>query len=367
VTHKDHKINHIALVLDASGSMGTLAPTVIKVADQIVEHLALQARSKDPELRNQETRVTVYTFNSTFECVVFDKDVLRLPSLKDHYNPGGQTALLDATDQAIDDLQKTAQIYGDHAFLIYVLTDGQENRSQRYSASHLSWTSLSVKAKPIGDFRLKLQQLPENWTMGCFVPDRDGKIMAEQFGFPTNNVAIWSTTDRGLEDAGEIIKQSVDAWTSNRAKGVRGSKNLFHMKVEKLDKNAVAKKLDALKPGQFHLLKVDSATEDKEWISTFVERKLRRNDKKYSYKIGSAFYQIVKKEKIGADKEIALYQRKGHTVWHGDNARKLLGLPRGDVKVAPQDHPDFEIFVQSKSVNRHMVKDQQILVLYGTV
>src|SRR5262245_5192357 len=117
-------INHIALVLDASSSMSPLRDQVVKVADNQIEHLARRSKELD-----QETRVTVYTFASEIECLFYDKDVLRLPSLKTHYKAYGNTRLVDASIKALEDLSKTPELYGDHAFLAYVLTDGEENYS----------------------------------------------------------------------------------------------------------------------------------------------------------------------------------------------------------------------------------------------
>src|SRR5690349_14651809 len=120
----ENYVNHVALALDASGSMAVSgkARALVTVADGLIEYLA--ARSKE---LNQETRVTVYTFDERVKCAIYDKDVLRLPSIADFYKIGGMTALLDATLLAIDDLRLTPQKYGDHAFLTYVLTDGKNN------------------------------------------------------------------------------------------------------------------------------------------------------------------------------------------------------------------------------------------------
>lgn len=85
-------INHVALVLDASSSMSRLSGKVIEVADQQIAYLARRSRELD-----QETRVTVYVFANKVECVIYDKDVLRMPSLKQLYRVGGMTALLAAT------------------------------------------------------------------------------------------------------------------------------------------------------------------------------------------------------------------------------------------------------------------------------
>ena len=86
---ENNYINHIGLVLDRSGSMNSVRNEVVTVADMQVQYLAQRSRELD-----QETRMTVYTFDTEVECVYYDKDVLRLPSLKGKYQLGGMTALM---------------------------------------------------------------------------------------------------------------------------------------------------------------------------------------------------------------------------------------------------------------------------------
>lgn len=54
-----HYINHIALVVDKSGSMGPLKDAVVKVFDREIENL----KKRSIEL-NQETRISVYLFGT---------------------------------------------------------------------------------------------------------------------------------------------------------------------------------------------------------------------------------------------------------------------------------------------------------------
>src|SRR5688572_3626524 len=142
-------INHIALVLDESLSMNSRREKVVQVADNQIKYLATRSEELD-----QETRVSVYTFNTQVRCLIYDKDVLRLPSLRGLYKPSGMTALIDATIKSQEDLAATAQLYGDHAFLTYVLTDGAENASRKKSTA----------------LKSKLESLPENWTVAVLVP-----------------------------------------------------------------------------------------------------------------------------------------------------------------------------------------------------
>ena len=133
--HKAQRlINHVALVLDASYSMKGREQSVVKVTDEQIKHLA-----KRSEELQQETRVSVYHFGEqTIECLIFDMDVMRLPSARDLYSVLYEnTSLIDATMKSQKDLETTSQLYGDHAFLTFVLTDGQENRSTKFSRTDL--------------------------------------------------------------------------------------------------------------------------------------------------------------------------------------------------------------------------------------
>jgi hypothetical protein len=331
-------INHIALVLDKSSSMGPHAAAVIKVADSQIEYLARRSKELD-----QETRVTVYTFANphSIECIFYDKDVLRMPSLKGLYRPSGNTALIDATIKALDDLSQTPELYGDHAFLTYVLTDGEENAS-RATPSALS---------------KKIQGLKDNWTVACFVPDQNGKFEAKKFGFPADNIAVWDTSSaKGISEVGKTIREATDNFMNNRAAGVRGYKNLFNLDnaVAQVTTAAVVSSLPKLHPGQYRMIPV----KDEGPISELVEKTTKR-----AYRLGEAYYQLSKPEKVQADKIIALFNKKTKAVFTGPGARQLLSLPDYEVKVAPASHPDFEIFVQSTSVNRKLVPGTTLLLV----
>jgi hypothetical protein len=302
-------INHVALVLDASASMRSLVSTVGKVADGFISHLAQRSRELD-----QETRVSVYQFSGHGDIrnLVYDKDVLRLPSIQALYHAtNGQTALLDATLKVLADLGQTATLYGDHSFLTYVLTDGEENDSHN--------TDNFMFPKQIGG-------LQDNWTLALFVPNAQGVYEAKKFGFPAANVAVWDTDQKGAERVGQTITAATDAYMVNRAKGVRGSKSLFTLDTASLDRAVVQMTTTKLGPGQFRFLRVGTMPID---IATFVEIMTGR-----PYRLGEAFYQLTKRETIQAQKAIALYDRKGHSVFVGPSTRQLLGLPTdGEVKV----------------------------------
>lgn len=329
---KQNYINHVALVLDESSSMLRLKNKTIEVSDKIVSFLATKS-----EEMSQETRATVYTFAYTPKCVYFDMDVLRLPSIKNDYRPDGMTALVDATMLAISDLKQTATMYGDHAFVVYVVTDGVENQSTNSNLINIKRT---------------IDSLGENWTMAVLVPDAGGKQHALKYGFPEGNIAIWNANSvEGVAAVGKQIEQATSTFMTNRTAGVRGTKSLFeNVKVERLFMPTTEK---------YMFINVTSPpTGQPDWsIKEFMQAKMG------FYSIGSAFYELVKPEKVQASKRVAILDKSTDTVYIGDEARAMIGLPNEEVRLHPESHPKYQLFVQSKSVTRKLPTGSKVLVL----
>ncbi|QGV82342.1 vWA domain-containing protein [Streptomyces ficellus] len=338
-------INHVALVLDASSSMSHLSRKVVEVADQQIAYLARRSRELD-----QETRVTVYVFADTVECVIYDKDVLRMPSLKQLYRAGGMTALLAAALKSQRELAQTAQLYGDHSFLTFILTDGQENASHRCpDASRRSPRELVAAVAEMIDTQ------KDNWTLAVLVPDQMGKREATQYGFPKENIAIWdATSTQGLEEAGQVIQQATEKFMVGRTQGIRGSRAVFSTGAEAVNKDTVAAAgLTPVEPSQYHLIPVTRAAAIREWVT----------ESGHTYRTGGAFYQLSKLEKIQAQKQIAVLEKATDRVFTGPEARALLGLPDVEVRIKPDHNDDYTIFVQSTSVNRKLVPNTRLLLM----
>ncbi|GAA0450961.1 MULTISPECIES: vWA domain-containing protein [Streptomyces] len=338
-------INHVALVLDASSSMSHLSRKVVDVADQQIAYLARRSQ----EL-GQETRVTVYVFADKVECVIYDKDVLRMPSLKEHYRAGGMTALLAATLKSQRELAQTAQLYGDHSFLTFVLTDGQENASHRCPD-----VTTDVPRNLVQAVSEMIATQEDNWTLAVLVPDQMGKREAMQCGFPKDNIAIWdATSTQGLEEAGQVIQQATENFMVGRAKGIRGSRAVFSTGAEAVNKDTIkAAGLTPVNPSEYQLIPVARAAAIREWVIECG----------HTYRTGCAFYQLSKSEKIQPRKQIAVLEKKTDRVYTGPQARSLLGLPDTEVRISPDRNDDFTIFVQSTSVNRKLVPNTRLLLM----
>jgi von Willebrand factor type A domain len=334
--HSQNYINHVALVLDASSSMDDHAADVIKVADSQIQHLAQQSQIMD-----QETRVSIYTFSykSDIQCLVYDKDVLRLPSISGLYHPYGMTALCSATTLAIKDLQHTWEGYGEHAFLIYVITDGFENDSPKSDITAMPGL---------------IRGLPDHWTLAAFVPDSNSKHFAKSIGFGNENIAIWNASaDNGFVEVGEIIRKSTDVFMQNRQSGIRGSKSIFNLKPVAV--KDIKKALTPLTPGSYTINKVPADGRIDDFVASVTNN---------GYLPGKSFYQLTKLETIQSNKQIAIRVDAEDKVYMGDAARTKLGLPDNmAAKAKPGDYKDYTIFVQSGSYNRKLIGGTECLIL----
>lgn len=338
-------INHVALVLDASSSMSHLSRKVVEVADQQIAYLARRSQELD-----QETRVTVYVFADRVECVIYDKDVLRMPSLKQLYRAGGMTALLAATLKSQRELAQTAQLYGDHSFLTFVLTDGQENASHRCPDAH----GRDPRAL-VGAVAEMIDRQEDNWTLAVLVPDQMGKREAMQCGFPKDNIAVWdATSTQGLEEAGQVIQQATEQFMVGRSRGIRGSRAVFSTGGQAVNKDTIkAAGLTPVDPSAYQLIPVARDAAIRDWVTECG----------HTYRTGGAFYQLSKSEKIQAQKQIAVLEKKTDRVYTGPQARALLGLPDTEIRIKPDHNDEFTIFVQSTSVNRKLVKNTRLLLM----
>jgi hypothetical protein len=319
-------INHVVLVIDESGSMQ--GKPVEKVVDKELNNLKVRSKELD-----QETRVSIYLFNHKVQCLAFDMDVMRFETMKGLYNPDHQTALIDATIQGVKDSFTVSQIHGDHAFLIYVITDGQENAS---------------KSRPV-DLTLLISAFKDNFTIACLVPDQNGVFEAKKFGFPSGCISIWDTnSSTGFEKVGQQFSGAMENYMTMRSTGVRSTKGLFTM-----DSSFIAK--SNLEPVNFgyRIFGVMADGRIDEVVQQYTGR---------SYVVGSTFYQPTKPVEIQDYKGILVQNIQTGAVYGGENIRQMLGLPNNTVKVNPGQHKDWRIFVQSTSVNRKLFSGTQILV-----
>jgi hypothetical protein len=315
---------------------------VVEVFDR--ELNTLKQKSVDV---HQETRVSIYLFaandgnnhNGWLEVLAYDMDVMRFTSLKGLYKPYGNTALLDAVAQSIEDHRKIPETYGDHAFLTYVITDGQENKSKNYTPARL--TQL-------------FNSLPDNWTTALLVPDKSAENAALRYGFNAGSISVWdATSNAGVEAAGKQFTSVFNSYTTMRSTGTRGTKSLFNLDANKIAVTNVKTALQEVPVTQYDVFPVRQTSAIKDYVESWTGEK---------YRLGSTYYQPTKPVTLQDYKKILVQDVKTGRVYEGNNIRQLLGLPDYTVEVNPLQHPDYRMFIQSASVNRKLFPNTFILV-----
>ena len=180
------KRTYAAIVLDKSGSMGYIKDQTIVGFNEQVQQLKLN--SQDPDM---ETLVSLISFNGDVFEHIWNKPAAEVSETDaSDYNPDGSTALRDAIGYTIKKLKETTDTKSpDNAYLLIIISDGQENLSRHWSQAALVEEIDSC-------------QKSGKWTftyMGC------DKIYTEQVAkslhIPISNAAVWDNTAVGSKMA----------------------------------------------------------------------------------------------------------------------------------------------------------------------
>lgn len=81
-----------------------------------------------------------------------------------------------------------------------------------------------------------------------------------------------------------------------------------------------------------------------------------------AYTAGRGFYEFTKSEKIQPKKEVILRDKESGDMFTGKEAREAIGLPYGtEGRVSPRCSDKYQVFVQSTSYTRKLVKGTKFL------
>lgn len=327
-------INHVAYVLDVSGSMAYHIDKVRGVLESGLEAIRAVSRSM-----SQDTLVSLYTFNDYVTPVFVDRHINDINMNSIRFRASGSTALLDATLKAIyDGLATQARNSKDesHAYLLNVITDGEEN----------------VSRASINELRGIIAKLNDEWTLAIQVPNQSGVHYAKQFGFPANNIAVWDTNSSvGLEESVRDFSKGFTAYATSRSAGATQSNNYYSVDLSQVTKSTVKSNLVEIAGKLYHCQSGPVEIRD------FVEKAAAK-----VYHKGNAYYELTKTEIIQPYKDLVVVHRKDGRKYGGDNARSLLGLPATQCKVTPANCGEWRVFVQSTSVNRKVTTGTSVFV-----
>lgn len=336
----------ISLVRDHSGSMRPIAPAAAR------DYNATIASIKEAStLTQQDTRVSVvelgYNGSVDVRTIIDAQPPASLTPLAERgYDASGGTPLWDALAHAIENLQRHPLASDPTtAFCVMLTTDGRDEHSRKFNAT---------KAQALMD----QLNATDRWTFVFRVPRKEVTNLL-RLGIPEGNILPWDQTSAGVATAQAQTTQAFTDYMSGRSRGVTSTKKFFadlsNVKVE--DVKAVCKDVSS----EVQILPVGPAEHDTQ-IRDFVEKRI--GDKMLK---GAAFYQLVKTEpKVQDYKIIAIRDKQNGAVYAGPAARQMAGLPMyGDCRLAPDDLGNWDVFIQSTSVNRKVAKGTSLLYWPG--
>lgn len=196
----DHELTSITVVLDKSGSMGSVRDVTISAFNEYLgDQRRLPGRCElsltlfDTEVHPRHLRVPV--------AEVPDLDARQ-------YVPGGRTALYDAVGSTIDALGRDLDALPEDArpgrVLMVVQTDGQENSSREYDADRVH--------------RL-IRQQTDQWSWGFLFlgADQDAWLASQAIGIPRESSISYGGDAAGTQVAYEALGRATAAYRRGAA------------------------------------------------------------------------------------------------------------------------------------------------------
>ncbi len=335
--------NYFCIALDASSSMGHYRQETIDAFNGAIRTIKEQCAA-----HNLEAQVSLVVFSNSAKVQMYPTDPRNFGDLSlSDYNPNGQTALFDGTGLAIKTLDSMPDANeANVTHTIIVLTDGEENNSFTFNGMKLIDELTRVQAT-------------KRWTVAFQVPPGKKNQLCSLFKIPQDNVREWETTRKGMIETQQVNTSALTRHVGMLAAGSSASTTFYanvNTDLSKVSTKAVKTKLDDLS-GDFKSYTVGKETN----IKDFVENKLGKD----KYVIGSSFYQLMKSEKVQPSKGVLLQEKGKMAIWGGDQARELIGLPidnKTHAKVVPGNHSNYDVYIESRSVNRILPRGTKVLV-----
>ena len=334
-------INRIVLVRDHSASMMHISRAAMVDYNSTLESIRTAAANNSQKAFISVVKCGVRAAVLGYCRDIVNVDVNNTIPLTRYDTDGNCTPLFHSVKEAIAIL-KESKDYNDPdvSFLVLATTDGQEN-----VAPHLA-ESLSLQIKEL--------QATDKWTFVFRVPKGYERNLIAM-GIPEGNIFGWEQTKKGVESSSKANELAFTGYFAQRSLGATSS-NRFYANLEDVSSKDLRQQLEDISSSVKYLKVLPQ--EDGLQIRDFVEKKINNKMVK-----GGAFYQLVKTEdKVQANKRIVIRDKNSGKTFAGTAARQLLALPVvGDVKLSPHNLGQFEVYIQSTSVNRKVIAGTNVL------
>lgn len=330
--------NYIGISRDHSGSMHSIRNAAMRDYNETIGAIQEQATA-----HQRDTIVSVVRCgsgrNSGVERETVNSSVSVLRPLVNYNTDGGSTPLFDSVGDLITLFERLPDANEPGtSFLVMAVTDGQDNASRTWPSRHLAE-------------KMRALQNTDRWTFVFRVPRGYSKTLIN-LGIHAGNIQEWDQTDRGFAEATTVTRSAFTQYYTDLKEGKTATTKFYTDMSNVSVKDIQAALVDV--SGLINLW----LTTQKESIRPYCERMSGKPFVK-----GAAFYQLTKTEPEVQDyKQIVIRDKVSGAVYGGAAARDLLGLPKhGMAYVKPGDHGQYDIYIQSTSINRVLPPGTQLL------
>jgi hypothetical protein len=331
---------YIGFIRDHSLSMTSLRDAARQDYNAVIGSFKSAAKNSSIDTIASTIKCGIGPGKGRVEREIVNSNIQVLEPIGYYETNGHSTPLFDSVGEMINLFKEVPDYHSkDVSFLIMAVTDGEDNDSPgwKYSIAH----------------EIKKLQGTDRWTFTFRVP-QGYKSYLIRLGIPEGNIYEWEQTEQGMRESTYATQSATQSYYDTlQTRGVH-SNSTFYSNLQGGKQQVKAVLHSIAKEASVYPNTVREGASIKE-LSTHYTGK---------YVKGTVFYQLMKREsRIQDYKVICVQEKNSRNIYSGRAARDLLGLPHiGTIAVAPGNHGDYEIFVQSTSVNRKIPLGSRILV-----
>lgn len=203
-----HQVHNL-IILDESGSMESIKPTIINGFNELVQSI----KGIQKQFPEQEHFISIISFNGFGNKIMhFIDPVSKLNTIdSSNYIPDAMTPLYDAIGFGLSKLKQHLDSQEKYNVLVTILTDGEENASKEYSG-------LAIKNK-IDEFS------EGNWTFTYIGTDHDVEKMASSLSI--KNTMKFDKNEEGIQSMFAEEYRSRAQYSANLSEGKNFKENYF--------------------------------------------------------------------------------------------------------------------------------------------
>ena len=178
------KLTDITVILDRSGSMGSIKSSTIKGFNFFL---------RDQQKDEFKSIISLMQFDDIYEVVYEAKNVNHVQNLNcDTFIPRGMTALLDAIGTTITSIKKRIKKLPKTErpanVVIAIITDGMENASRKYTREEI--------------FKMiRKREEKDQWKFVFLAANQDAVYEGSKFGIKREQALTYAHDSKGVQEA----------------------------------------------------------------------------------------------------------------------------------------------------------------------